>query len=347
MTPFRLEVALQFILSLTQSSSLSRRLLILCAVYTAVTAAIFPKNFFVVVGEMQLLHFVVLLGVILMAGLLVVTVIEQPSSPIAFMRGRIMSRGAGAVVIIAALMLSSKAFTTLKYEYTVLVPFFADGVIASIDHAIHFGDPWRWARAILPQALDYPLFLLYSAFWFVDVILAVTTAAFLADRALRERFLASFAIGVILLSTVIRVVANSAGPILYDRVHGGARFAELTASLKASPSGGDTLAISDFLFNSYVNHTEMLGTGISAMPSLHVALAFLNALFFARLGRIARILGWTYFVIVMFGSVYFGWHYALDGYVSIAVMWALWHIFRGEDRGPGPAGSARTPRPAS
>lgn len=323
---------MQFVLTFAQSLTLSQRLLFFCAVYCSLAAVAFPETLLTVIERRSILNMGVVILFILMAGLFSVTLLNQPRSPIAFMRRRLVERGTGAAVIIVALFVSSSVFTSLKYEYSTRIPFFADSMLAAADNALHFGDPWQWLRAVLPAILDYPLFVLYSIGWFMEVILAVATAAFLTDRGLRERFLACFTIGVIVLSSAVRVFLNSAGPILYDRIHGGDRFAGLVTALQGSPSGSGTLGISDYLFTSYATRTEMLGTGISAMPSLHVALAFLNALFFARLGRLPRFFGWTYFGIVLFGSVYFGWHYALDGYVSIAVMAALWWVFGQAER---------------
>ena len=47
------------------------------------------------------------------------------------------------------------------------------------------------------------------------------------------------------------------------------------------------------------------------------------------------IAGWTFAAIIMFGSVYTGWHYALDGYLSFIVVTAIWFgvsYFVGPDR---------------
>lgn len=57
--------------------------------------------------------------------------------------------------------------------------------------------------------------------------------------------------------------------------------------------------------------------GIAAFPSLHVAIV---ALYSAVLWRISRIGAWlmiAYTVVVQIGSVFLGWHYAVDGYVGI------------------------------
>ncbi len=60
-----------------------------------------------------------------------------------------------------------------------------------------------------------------------------------------------------------------------------------------------------------------VGAGISAFPSMHVAAATLNALFLSERGRVLAAVGWSYVALILFGSVYLGWHYAIDGLFSV------------------------------
>ena len=122
-------------------------------------------------------------------------------------------------------------------------------------------------------------------------------------------------------------MGSSSGPIFYDRMFGGDRFAVLIGTLQQSDSGQKILKISDYLYSSFATDTSVLGTGISAMPSMHVALAVLNAIFASSLNRWAGVFAWAYAAAIMFGSVYFGWHYALDGYISIIAVIVIWRIF--------------------
>lgn len=46
------------------------------------------------------------------------------------------------------------------------------------------------------------------------------------------------------------------------------------------------------------------------MPSVHVAIATLNAFYLARLNRWLGVAGWAFAIFILFGSVYTGWHYA-------------------------------------
>src|SRR5690606_14246814 len=60
-----------------------------------------------------------------------------------------------------------------------------------------------------------------------------------------------------------------------------------------------------------------LGRGITAMPSMHVSLALL---FFLAMRRVSKRAGYffgAFFIAILIGSVHLGYHYAVDGYVSI------------------------------
>lgn len=72
--------------------------------------------------------------------------------------------------------------------------------------------------------------------------------------------------------------------------------------------------------------SDNFGAGISAMPSLHVAIAFLTVqVAFSRSKRWSlRFAALAYFLVILVGSVHLGWHYLLDGLVSIAAMVPLW-----------------------
>jgi TRAP-type C4-dicarboxylate transport system permease small subunit len=78
------------------------------------------------------------------------------------------------------------------------------------------------------------------------------------------------------------------------------------------------------LWKGYATQTYSFGMGISAMPSLHNAIAVLYALMAFRFGKIAGWIFTTYAIIIFIGSIHLGWHYAVDGIFSAIGMWAIW-----------------------
>ncbi len=297
---------------------------VLCLVYVAAAAAVAPVTYLAMLTEYTFQKYSFPIPLFALFGMVGVAVFYRPRSPLTFILEKLLDRGKGALVIIAMFLLSAAAFSTLKHVTPVYVSFFADPFLAKLDATIHFGNPWKVAHAIFPLSLEPTLFVLYGPVWFVQMVGMVLVAAFAKDHAIRARYFLSLVLVAIILGSVVRIIGSSAGPIFFGRIVGGDRFADLMAVLGSSPWGGAMIETSDYLYSSYAQDRTVFGTGIAAMPSLHVALAVLNALFLSQFGRATKYWGWFYFSAIMFGSVYFGWHYAIDGYVAIIATVTIW-----------------------
>jgi hypothetical protein len=125
-------------------------------------------------------------------------------------------------------------FMWIKPEVTAVSPFWADGVLANIDHAIFRTDPWRLFRGI-----DLTVHAgAYSFLWAVGVM--ATVGWLLAQKPSLERstaLISYFAIWSV-FGTIGQYLLSSAGPIFYQRAGLGDRFAELRQQHPASDSDG-------------------------------------------------------------------------------------------------------------
>jgi len=84
------------------------------------------------------------------------------------------------------------------------------------------------------------------------------------------------------------------------------------------------LGVQEDLWSTYEAATTGLGSGISAMPSMHVAVAVLMALAMHRVNRWVGVAFWAFALIIQIGSVHLAWHYAIDGYVAAVMVVAIW-----------------------
>lgn len=234
----------------------------------------------------------------------------------------------GLPVIIAFLFFMA-AFTSLKSIIPMVNPYAWDGYFTALDRAIHFGiDPWRLLQPVLGYpAVTFIVNLVYNL-WFPVMFAVLYWQAFtLRDQVLRARYLLSFFLCWIVNGTVLAMVFSSVGPCFYGLLFPGVNdFAPLMDYLRAANETYPVWAVAtqDMLWAVYQDGGLSFGSGIAAMPSLHVAVAFLNML----LGyKVHRRLGHAlagFFVFILIGSVHLGWHYAVDGYLAIIVTAAIW-----------------------
>jgi PAP2 superfamily len=186
--------------------------------------------------------------------------------------------------------------------------YWADPYLANLDAAIFGQDPWHLFRSDLFR----PLYSQAYVSWF---LITFGTMGFLAfSKRDHSAILTSYLAILIIGGTVGQYLLPSAGPIFYERVGHGARFAELVAT--NDPTYG---LFADYLWKHYQAGGANLGTGISAMPSMHVTLAVWTVIAARALWRPLMVPAIIYALVIWAASIASGWHYALDGIVGAAL----------------------------
>lgn len=221
----------------------------------------------------------------------------------------------------------SIAFTFTKTSIPDIFPFYADPWLAKMDQALHGGvDAWIWAHQWSAHIPAAAVATLYFVIWGIPVALfPVVLALTDRDAARKVRFLILSASAWIGLGNVTALIGSSVGPVYYDRLLGGARFEGLLAALQSSGiAEGRVGQVQDGLWQMHLDSSPMFGAGISAFPSMHVALACVIMLYLCERSRWLAPLGVLFLLSIQFCSVYIGWHYAIDGYVSLFAVIALW-----------------------
>ena len=224
-------------------------------------------------------------------------------------------------------LLFSAAFGLVKTTFPHVIPFYADPMLAKLDASLHFGhDPYtlvhKFSDFVPPRGLE----LLYFDLWlppglFLPVLMALTDT----DTKRTNRYLILFAVCWIGLGNILAMAFSSVGPVYYDRLLDTQRFVGLTLALESSGLSTSIMGgVQEYLWMQYEKTGQSFGSGISAFPSVHVGLATVVAFYLAERSRYLMPIGILFLVAISFGSVYNGWHYAVDGYVSIILISIAW-----------------------
>jgi hypothetical protein len=235
----------------------------------------------------------------------------------------------GALPVFVLIPVFLGAFTSLKSLIPVMNPYSWDVTFAAWDRFLHGGlDPWRLLQPLLGHPLiSASINLSYNSWLAVFYIVLLWQAFSTRDARLRMQFLVTFVLTWALLGTVAATALSSVGPVYFGRVTGFEdSFAPLMAYLRSVNESYPVGALNaqEFLWKIYQDGGYAPGSGISAMPSLHVAMVFLFALLGWRSGLVPGIVLTAYAVVIFIGSVHLGWHYAIDGYAGIAGTWLIW-----------------------
>ena len=276
-----------------------------------------------------------LLAQLAVLGLLVRALLTRSASPLRRILDPVRRAFASPMLAAAALAplaimpLLFAGFGLLKMLTPLYVPFLWDDAFAAADRALFFGyQPWTFTHALLGgQTATAVVDRLYTG-WVPLLSFAMLGFALLAPRYDRARFFLAFTAAWALLGVAGAWLGASAGPC-YTPLIGASSAPEFAPMMErlhayAATVHLDAVRWQGVLWEAHVERHYAFGLGISAMPSLHNAVAVLYALALARFGRAAAAAGWLFAGIVFVGSIHLGWHYAVDGLIAGAAMYGLW-----------------------
>jgi hypothetical protein len=220
-----------------------------------------------------------------------------------------------------------RAFTVMKSSLVLVVPYWADPYLVRLDYALHGGLPHTHLSGWLTRDgfvigldrayLGWHFLLLATVFW----------VAMQSDASYRLRAMIAFLATWVLLGNVLAAALDSAGPWAYGPITGlPSPYTGLLVRLQAVNASSPLylFATEHRLWTYYSAGKIGLGAGISAMPSLHVAMPVLGALVAWPKSRVVAGLLVAYAVVIMVGSIALAWHYAVDGYVSLLLVPLIW-----------------------
>ncbi|MBI1214209.1 MAG: hypothetical protein GC185_00150 [Alphaproteobacteria bacterium] len=214
-----------------------------------------------------------------------------------------------------------------------------DPEFAAWDKAVHFGHyPHRLIMGTVERLHLQGVFDKAYLTWFIVMICLMGYNLFW-DRDLKRRlqYLWTFFLSWVVCGSLLAVAFSSVGPMFYHHFYPllPDPYADLTAYInrdgeKAFPMVFYTRGL---LLDWAGNGKIVNPNAISAMPSMHVGIAWLTVLYTRRIGWKSCTLATLFWLTIMLAAVYFGFHYAIDGYVSIVVITFMWWLVgKGLDR---------------
>jgi hypothetical protein len=221
------------------------------------------------------------------------------------------------------------AYTWAKCSIPFSVGYGWEARWADLDRLIFGVDPWVLAHALSPPALASAWTFFYAVIWGFALVFSGTLIATFASRRFTATFftalMLSWLIGGVLMAYAISaagpVFAHLADPALADR------FAPLRAELIHILGEEDLVMKSQrYLAAGMKVKVALKGGGISAMPSMHIATATI-LIIAARRTRWLPVAA-LFWAMTFFGSVYLGYHYAVDAPVAAVVAVLCWTVAR-------------------
>lgn len=260
---------------------------------------------------------------------------ERPIQSLAEWTKSPQFRSATTGVALAAANLT--AFLWVKRGLNTAVPFAKDTVLADIDKIIFFGrDPWTYL-----SWLDTPIStLIYHPLWLVVLLSTLLVVFSSPSTKERDALILTYFFMWSIAGPVIHTLLPAAGPLFYENLGLGNRFSGL------GQVGGTKLA-ANYLWSSFETGGTRYGSGISAVPSMHVATASWIALAVYHTKKKFFILALMFAMTIFVLSVTLGWHYAIDGFIGAGATIIAWLGFSHAFKRSGSNRQDQSPRPAS
>ena len=219
-------------------------------------------------------------------------------------------------------------FAALKPDIARIQPFAWDQTFMRADLALGFGNQiWKLLQPVFGHPLITTILSVSYGAWFLVMFGCFFWQLIKSDRSLqRIQFLVAFAFSWFFAGFVLATIFSSAGPCFYSYVAAGTDpYAPLLAYLEESSKHWPiwTVQIQHGLWAAYQTGSGSV-EGISAMPSMHVTIAGLLAIFGWRTNWQLGLALTSFAAIICLASILLAWHYAVDCFAGAALAFVFW-----------------------
>lgn len=206
---------------------------------------------------------------------------------------------------------------------------------ADADRLLFGADAWRPVHSLFPASLASAWTFFYAVIWGFALVFSGALITVFASRRFTATFFTAMMLSWLLGGVVMAYSISAAGPVfahLADPDLAG-RFLPLRAELTRILGEDDLVLKSQRYLTAGMNvKIALKGGGISAMPSMHIATATILVISAWRTRwLVPAILFW---LLTFLGSIYLGYHYAIDAPVAAIVAALCWAAARRIYRDP-------------
>lgn len=219
------------------------------------------------------------------------------------------------------------SFSAMKSAISLFNDFTWDQSWIELDHVLHGQDPWRLLQPVFGHPLITSIISMAYHGWVLLIYVGtIYFALYIRDRALRVRYFSAYFGIWVVNGVVLATIFASVGPCFAGPLLGNEYYTEQMAYLRYANESFPVMVldVQQQLLEWQIKSSHGLGRGITAMPSMHVALAFLFYLAIRKVSHVLGIIFFLFLLIILVGSVHLAYHYAVDGYVSLIVTAVVW-----------------------
>jgi hypothetical protein len=233
---------------------------------------------------------------------------------------------------VALFLLLLPTFNAFKQRILPTAGFHYDRQLAELDRLLFGTDPGLWLHQAIGSPTTTRLFDAVYHSWFVPTTLGLCLVGLCATARTRCQYITAYVAVWIVLGGILAYLFPAGGPAFYSDLAGtdGAEpFVAVHQQLVSAGSGGGFLTSvhnQAYLLANLDNPALVVGGGISAIPSVHNAMAVLFALVSFRMNRALGLAMSAFAAFIWVASVYLNWHYAVDGLaggIGAIVLWKL------------------------
>lgn len=246
--------------------------------------------------------------------------------PLLRLRERFVPRLPLIVLPVLAFPAFMVGFTATKSAIPFFVGYSWDSFWADADLFIFRSDPWRITHLLFGSGSLWFWQWFYTVGWGAVFFFTAAAIPLYASKRFISTFYSAMFSTWFVGGFILAYTFSAAGPVFADMFDPtlSFRFAPLRAVLANNLGNGPIRLTQNYLAGAVHSHVAVMGGGISAMPSMHLAAAAIYVI--ASRGTKWFYPALLFWLIIFIASAYFGYHYWVDGFAGAAVAWICWRV---------------------